>query len=182
MPIILEALGSHHKRDDFDCGEESLNRYLRQYASQHQKKNIGRVYVAVEVGQQKVLGYYTLANGAVSFASVPSAKGLPREYPIPVILLARIAVDNSMRGQGMGAALLFDALKRAAEVAEVSAAYAVIVDALHDQAKSFYLHYDFDESLDDPLRLFLPLSDVRALLAQISPAKSSLDKRIVPIT
>lgn len=171
MPLIFEPLSSQHKRDDFDCGEETLNRYLRQYASQHQKKNIGRVFVAVEVGQQKVLGYYTLANGSVAFASVPDAKGLPREYPIPVILLARLAVDNSMRGQGLGAALLFDALKRAAEVAEVSAAYAVIVDALHEQAKRFYLHYEFEESLDDPLRLFLPLSDIRALLAQLPPTK-----------
>jgi GNAT superfamily N-acetyltransferase len=171
LPLTFESLSSHHQRDDFDCGEEPLNRYLRQYASQHQKKNIGRVYVAVEVGQPKVLVYYTLTNGSVAFASVPKAKGLPREYPIPVILLARLAVDHSMRGQGLGAALLFDALKRAAEVAEVSAAYAVIVDALHEQAKRFYLHYEFEESLDDPLRLFLPLSDIRALLAQLPPAK-----------
>lgn len=78
MPLLFELLGSYHKRDDFNCGEAPLNRYLRQYASQHQKKNIGRVYVAVEVGQPKVLEYYTLANGSVAFASVPQAKGLPR--------------------------------------------------------------------------------------------------------
>jgi len=143
---------------------------LRQYASQHQKKNIGRVYVAIEPGEQRVLGYYTLANGSVEFQSVPQAKGLPCEYPIPVILLARLAVDRTTQGQGLGAVLLFDALKRAAEASEVSAAYAVIVDALDEQAKKFYLHYHFEESLDDPMRLFLPMHDIRKLLSQVQPA------------
>ncbi len=167
LQISIEPLNAGHERDTFDCGEESLNRYLRQYAGQHQKKNVGRVYVAVERGARRALGYYTLANGSVEFASVPRSKGLPREYPIPVILLARLAVDRTAQGQGLGAVLLFDALRRAAEAAEVSAAYAVIVDALHDAAKKFYLHYHFEESLDDPMRLFLPMHDLRALLAHL---------------
>jgi GNAT superfamily N-acetyltransferase len=134
---------------------------------QHQKKNIGRVYVAVDPDERLVLGYYTLANGSVEFRSVPKSKGLPREYPIPVILLARLAIDRSAQGQGLGAVLLYDALKRAAETSQVSAAYAVIVDALNEQAKNFYLHYNFEESLDDPMRLFLPMHDIHALLSQI---------------
>lgn len=166
-PISIEPLAARHQREAFDCGEETLNRYLRQYASQHQKKNIGRVYVAIEPGESRVLGYYTLANGSVAFESAPRAKGLPREYPIPVILLARLAIDRTTQGQGLGATLLFDALKRAAEVSQVSAAYAVIVDALHERAKEFYLHYHFEESLDDPMRLFLPMHDIRALLNQV---------------
>jgi GNAT superfamily N-acetyltransferase len=166
-PISIEPLAARHQREGFDCGEESLNRYLRQYASQHQKKNIGRIYVAVETEENRVVGYYTLANGSVSFESVPQAKGLPPEYPIPVILLARLAIDHTMQGQGLGAVLLFDALKRAADVSQVSAAYAVIVDALNDQAKKFYLHYQFEESLDDSMRLFLPMHDIRSLLDQI---------------
>lgn len=168
-PLSIEPLGAKHRREDFDCGEDSLNRYLRQYASQHQKKNIGRVYVVVEKDDHRVLGYYTLANGSVEFQSVPQTKGLPREYPIPVILLARLAVDRTTQGQGLGAVLLYDALKRAAEASEVSAAYAVIVDAIDEQAKKFYLHYDFEESLDDPMRLFLPMHDIRALLSQVRP-------------
>ncbi len=167
LPVSIELLAARHQRDDFDCGDLSLNRYLRQYASQHQKKNIGRVYVAVEPGQSRVLGYYTLVNGSAEFQSVPQAKGLPREYPIPVILLARLAVDRTMQGQGLGAVLLFDALKRAAEASQVSAAYAVIVDALNDGAKKFYWHYQFEESLDNPMRLFLPMHDIAALLAQV---------------
>jgi N-acetylglutamate synthase-like GNAT family acetyltransferase len=112
-----------------------------------------------------VVGYYTLASGSVAFHGVPRAKGLPREYPIPVILLARLAVDLSMRGRGLGGVLLFDALERSAEVSQVSAVYAVIVDALDERAKAFYQHYHFEESLDDPLRLFLPMHDIRKLLA-----------------
>lgn len=169
LSVSIELLGAKHRREDFDCGEDALNRYLRQYASQHQKKNIGRVYVAVEGDDRRVLGYYTLANGSVEFQSVPQAKGLPREYPIPVILLARLAVDRTAQGQGLGAVLLYDALKRSAEASQVSAAYAVIVDALNEQAKKFYLHYDFEESLDDPMRLFLPMQDIRALLSQDKP-------------
>ena len=168
MPTLtFEPLRSHHQRAEFDCGEESLNRYLRQYASQHQRKNIGRVYVVVAPGDDRVLGYYTLANGSVEFQSVPHAKGLPKEYPIPVILLARLAVDRSMQGQGLGAMLLFDALRRAVAAAETSAAYAVIVDALHESAKAFYQRHHLEESLDNPLRLFLPLHDIVALLEKL---------------
>lgn len=166
-PISIEPLAGQHQREEFDCGEESLNRYLRQYASQHQKRNIGRAYVAVEKGERRVLGYYTLANGSVTFQSVPQAKGLPREYPIPVILLARLAIDITTQGQGLGAVLLFDALKRAVEASQVSAAYALIVDAMHEKAKAFYLHYRFEESLDDPMRLFLPMHDIKTLLNQV---------------
>lgn len=166
LQVSIELLNAGHHREGFDCGEESLNRYLRQYASQRQKKNLGRIYVATAQGDRRALGYYTLANGSVTFQSVPRSKGLPREYPIPVILLARLAIDKSMQGKGLGAVLIFDALKRAAEVAEISAAYAVIVDALNEKAKAFYLHYHFEESLDDPMRLFLPMHDIRALLSK----------------
>lgn len=169
LPIVIEPLATRHRRENFDCGQDSLNRYLRQYASQHQKKDIGRVYVAVPPGESNVIGYYTLANGSVEFRSVPQSRGLPREYPIPVILLARLAVDRTAHGQGVGAVLLFDALKRATEASQVSAAYAVIVDALDENARKFYLHYDFEESLDDPMRLFLPVRDIKALLSGSQP-------------
>ncbi|MBK9316191.1 MAG: GNAT family N-acetyltransferase [Acidobacteria bacterium] len=165
--ISIEPLSAEHRREDFDCGEDPLNRYIRQYASQHQKKNIGRVYVAVEPGEKRVIGYYTLANGSVAFENVPKSKGLPREYPIPVVMLARLAIDRTMQGQGVGAVLLFDALKRSAEASRVIAAYAVIVDALNDRAKEFYLHYQFEEGLADPMRLFLPMQDILSLLDQI---------------
>lgn len=162
--IIIELLKSEHERKGFDCGEETLNRYLQQYASQHQKKNVGRVYVARQIDENEVKGYYTLANASVEFQSVPRAKGLPKEYPIPVILLARLAIDKSMQGQGLGGVLLIDALKRAVKVSEISATYAVIVDAIDEKAKAFYLRYRFEESLDDELRLFLPMQDIKKAL------------------
>ncbi|MBO0859459.1 MAG: GNAT family N-acetyltransferase [Chloracidobacterium sp.] len=166
LHITIEQLNAGHEREGFDCAEESLNRYLLQYASQHQKKNIGRVYVASTQNESHVLGYYTLANGSVTFQSAPRSEGLSREYPIPVILIARLAIDISLQGKGLGATLIYDALKRVDEVAEIFAAYAVIVDALNEQAKSFYLHYRFEECLDDPMRLFLPMRDIHALLAK----------------
>jgi GNAT superfamily N-acetyltransferase len=162
--IIIELLKSEHERKEFDCGEETLNRYLQQYASQHQKKNFGRVYIARQVDGNEVKGYYTLANASVEFQSVPKAKGLPKEYPIPVILLARLAIDKSMQGQGLGGVLLIDALKQSVKVSEISAVYAVIVDAIDEKAKAFYLRYRFEESLDDPLRLFLPMQDIKKVL------------------
>ena len=165
--FIFVPLNANHQRDLFDCGEESLNRYLKQYASQHQKKNVGRVYVAVKAGAPRVFGYYTLANGSVAFQSVPKAKGLPREYPIPVILLARLAVDVTTQGTGLGAMLLLDALQRSFQVSNASAAYAVIVDALHEKARAFYEHYHFEASLDDPLRLFLPMHEIANFLQQV---------------
>jgi len=114
LQISIEQLSAGHEREGFDCGEESLNRYLLQYASQHQKKNIGRVYVATAQNDSRVLGYYTLANGSVTFQSAPRSKRLPREYPIPVILPGRLAIERSMPGKGLGATLIYDALKRAA--------------------------------------------------------------------
>ncbi len=166
-PVLIETLSSNHRREGFDCGVEALNRYLKQYATQQQKKKIGRVYVAVPPGESRVPGYYTLANGSVSFESVPQGRGLPHEYPIPVVLLARLAIDRTMQGQGLGAVLLFDALNRAAEASLISAAHAVIVDALNERSREFYLHYHFEESLDDPWRLFLPMHDILSLLRRI---------------
>lgn len=147
MKFSIESLGANHVRDGFDCGEESLNRYLYQYALQHQRKNMGRVYVAVRPKENMILGYYTLANGSVSFHTVPKAANLPQTYPIPVILLARLAIDRKVQGQGLGSVLLFDALKRAVAASQLSAAYAIMVDALHDKAKKFYQHFHFEESL-----------------------------------
>lgn len=163
LSISIEALNSQHQRLGFNCGQDSLNRYLLQYASQHQKKNIGRVYLATKIGEKQILGYYTLANGSVEFATVPNSKGLPKDYPIPVVLLARLAIDQSMQGQGLGAVLLADSIKRVLSVSEITAVYALIVDAIDQKAKSFYLHYQFEESLDDPMRLFLPIQDLKKL-------------------
>jgi GNAT superfamily N-acetyltransferase len=116
--------------------------------------------VAVERGETVVKGYYTITSGAVSFKVVP--ENLLR-HPVPVVLLARLAVDRTTRGEGLGAMLLLHALKRAQDVSEQLGMHAVAVDALNDSARAFYLKYGFTELLDDPLHLFLPIKKIRQL-------------------
>ena len=109
-PVLLTK---DHDRDTFDCGVQALNDYLKKYALQNQKKHAARTYVATRAN--RIVGYYSLAYGAVSLEEAPLRvkSGLPR-HPIPVILLARLAVDSTEQGQGLGAALLKDALLRTA--------------------------------------------------------------------
>ncbi len=156
----IERLSSAHDRSSFDCGEQALDDYLRRYAGQHDRKGLGRTYVAVERGGSVVKGYYTIASGAVSFEIVP--ENLPR-HPVPVILLARLAVDRTVRGRGLGTMLLLHALKRAQNVSEQLGVHAVAVDALNDSARAFYLKYGFSALLDDPLHLFLSIKKIRHL-------------------
>ncbi len=158
--LIIERLSSHHDRSQFDCGVELLNVYLQRYASQHQRKGVGRTYVATEEGAARVLGYYTISAGAVDFDTVP--ENLPR-HPIPVALIGRLAVDISARGRGLGETLLFHALGSAQRVAEIAGVYAVVVDALDLQAKSFYMKYGFKELADDQLHLYLPMRTINKL-------------------
>ncbi|HTF38767.1 MAG TPA: GNAT family N-acetyltransferase [Blastocatellia bacterium] len=157
---IVEKLSSHHDRSDFDCGVEELNVYLQKYSTQHQRKGVGRTYVATEQGPARVLGYYTISASAVDFDTVP--ENLPR-HPIPVALIGRLAVDISARGWGLGETLLIHALGSAQRVAEIAGVYAVVVDALDQRAKSFYLKYGFKELADDDLHLYLPMRTIKRL-------------------
>lgn len=158
--LIIERLSSPQDRSEFDCGVAELNVYLQKYASQHQRKGVGRTYVATEEGAARVLGYYTISAGAVDFDTIP--ENLPR-HPIPVALIGRLAVDISARGRGLGETLLFHALGSAQRVAEIAGVYAVVVDALDRDAKSFYLKYGFKELADDQLHLYLPMRTINKL-------------------
>jgi GNAT superfamily N-acetyltransferase len=158
--LIIEPLSSKHDRSSFDCGEPSLNTYLRQYARQNDEKGLGRTYVAVETGQTRVAGYYTISTGAVTFEQVPEK--LP-SYPIPIVHLGRLAVDLSSQGKRLGEFLLVDALKRATLASEELGIYAVEVRALNDSARRFYLKYGFTPLLDDELHLSLSMKTIRKL-------------------
>ncbi len=159
-PYIIEPLSASHDREPFDCGEPSLNDFLKRFARQNDEKGLGRTFVAVEAGSPAIKGYYTLSNGSLKFDNVPEK--LPR-YPIPVAHLGRLAVDVSARGQGLGEYLLLDALARIAAVAGQIGIYAIEVYALSEQAKNFYLKYGFRPLLDDALHLYLPMKAVRKL-------------------
>jgi GNAT superfamily N-acetyltransferase len=157
---IVEPLGAEHDRDAFDCEENSLNEFLKKYARQNDEKGLGRTFVAVKPGDPTIIGYYTIASGAVRFDTVPEK--LPR-YPIPVAHLGRLAVDKQARGQGVGAFLLIDALRRIAQVADQLGIYAVEVNALNESAKQFYLKYGFTPLNDDPQHLYLSMKKIRKL-------------------
>jgi GNAT superfamily N-acetyltransferase len=157
----VERLDRSHGRGEFTCGKAPLDSFLRTLVSQYEKRRLGRTYVVVRPGEKRVLGYYTLASGAVAFENLPeqATKKLPR-HPVSVILLARLAVDQSVQGQGLGDFLLADALRGCLSLAQPLGVHAVAVDAIDDQAKAFYERYGFVALQDDPLHLYLPMATV----------------------
>lgn len=160
-PFIIEPLTANHNREAFDCGEESLNDFLKRFARQNNEKGLGRSFVAVKSGESKIYGYYTISSGALSFDTIPEK--LPR-YPIPVVHLGRLAVDEAAKGQKLGQALLADALTRAVSVADQLGIYAVEVYALNETAREFYLKFGFTELLDDRWHLYLTIKKIRKLM------------------
>jgi len=151
-----------HDRAAFDCGVPSLNQYLQRSARQNQEKDIGRTYVLVEPGQVRVWAYYTLSSASVEFEEYPENAGLPH-YPIPAILLARLAVDKQRHGEGLGRDSLLHALGIARRHADSVAAAIVIVEAIDEAAQTFYEKYGF-RPLNKPGRhLYLTLKQIRQL-------------------
>jgi GNAT superfamily N-acetyltransferase len=137
----------------------AVNDYLKRYALQNQKKHAARTYVATR--GNRIVGYYSLAYGSVSLEEAPQTlkSGLPR-HPIPVILLARLAVDSTEQGHGLGAALLKDALLRTIQAAGIAGLRAMLVHAKDDAAKSFYEKFGFEPLPIDAYHLFLRVSDI----------------------
>jgi len=168
---VIEPLGRQHERGGFSCGKAPLDKFLHALVSQYEKRNLGRTYVAVRPGESHVTGYYTLVSGAISFDHVPSehAKKLPR-HSVPAILLARLAVDESSRGQGFGRVLLINALRRCFELSKQIGVHAVEVDAIDDEARSFYERHGFLPLLDNPLHLFMPMTSVEKAFGDASDA------------
>jgi GNAT superfamily N-acetyltransferase len=159
---LIERLHASHERDAFCCGKGALDEFLKTRAGQYERKGIGRTFVAVLHDSKRVLGYYTLAAGAIPFANLPKpqSKKLPK-HPVPVILLGRLAVDQTARRRGLGEYLLFDAFERCLAAAEEVGAYAVEVQAIDEEAQRFYKKYGFVQLPDQPLRMFLPIETIR---------------------
>ncbi len=147
-------------RKKFDCGNEYLNQYLKNYATQDIKRSLSYMQVAVSLEEtSKILGYYTFSAGSIGFEELPSQKKMPK-YPIPIARIGRLAVDISVQGKGLGKELLMDALYRAKRLASTEIGIAaVIVDAKDENAKSFYLKYGF-QSLRNPLILFISIKTI----------------------
>lgn len=156
----IEKLQPHHAVDAFDCGQDALNRFLQQYALPTQLSGGAHTYVGV--ADDTVIGYYALAAGSVEHAQAPERvkKGLAK-HAIPVMLLARLAVDLRWQQQGVGAALLKDATLRTLQAAEIAGIRALVVHAKDEGARQFYERFDFHPSPTDPLHLFILLKDLR---------------------
>jgi predicted N-acetyltransferase YhbS len=154
-------LDARHDLSVFDCGVPALNNYLKRFALANQRNQSARTYVATR--GERVVGYYTLAAAAARREETPTrvAKGLAA-HPVPVILLARLAVDGSEQGMGLGSGLLKDALLRALQAADIVGCRAVMVHAKDEGAKAFYQRFGFEPSPTDPFRLFLLMKDVKA--------------------
>jgi GNAT superfamily N-acetyltransferase len=152
-----------HEVADFDCAAAPLNDYLRKHAWQNQRNRSARTYVALR--GTRVVGYYSLAAASVQRddATPRLAKGLAK-HPIPVILLARLAVDQTEKGKGLGAALLKDALLRSLQAADIIGCRAVLVHAKDQQAQAFYRKYGFESSPIDEFHLYLLIKDIQASL------------------
>jgi GNAT superfamily N-acetyltransferase len=159
---VIGKLDRSHIVETFDCGHQDLNRFLCRFALGSQIAGSAQTYVATS--GERVLGYYSLAVGAVTHAEAPVrvAKGLAR-HPIPVMLLARLAVDHTAKGQGLGAALLHDALARTLQAADIAGIRAILVHAKNDEARRFYEHFDFDPSPTDDYHLYLLLKELRKI-------------------
>ncbi len=149
-------------RDNFDCGVPELNEYLKKYARQNQRKGIAKTWVAIpQDGDGQVAGYYAIGMAELERESLPEnyKKGLPR-YPLPVMRIGKLAVNQSMQGRRLGETLLIDAFNRVIRLSEDIGVLGVIVDALNEQAKGFYLQYGFIPLEGDELALFIPITRI----------------------
>lgn len=161
--LRIEKLQRDHAVEAFDCGSEPLNRFLIRYAWQNQQAGSSQTYVALD--GQTVVGYFTLVVGQVEFDAAPERmkKGLAR-HPVPIMLLARLAIAVSWQGKGLGSGLLKDAMLRTLQAAEIAGIRAFVVHAKDDEAKAFYERFDFIPSPSDSHHLFRLIKDLRALL------------------
>lgn len=160
-----EPLRSKHRLEGFDCGEGSLTEWLARYARHTEAAGSARVFVTTEDGTQ-VVGYFALAVGEAqpAHATERLLEGQPQGRAVPVVILARLAVDQVHQGEGLGVSLLQDAMLRFATVAEHAGARALVAHAVDEHARSFYLRFGFEPSPTDDLHLTLLAKDLRKLL------------------
>ena len=158
----IEKLSKGHEFESFDCGIEPLNSFLRRFALSNQSAGAANTYVAAL--SEREVGYYSLSAASVEFAQAPERlrKGLAR-HPVPVMLLARLAIDHTWQGKGLGAALLRDALRRTLAAADIVGIRAIMVHAKDEKARRFHEHFNFDPSPFDSLHMFLLLKEINRL-------------------
>jgi ribosomal protein S18 acetylase RimI-like enzyme len=162
--FVIAPLSPNHGRQAFSCGVDPLDRYLQTQATQDIRRRIANCFVATSANSNIIAGYYTFSAASVPMLDLPSetAKRLPRYPVVPAALIGRLAIDRQYRGRGLGAALLFDAIARAARAD--TAIFAVLVDAKDDAAAAFYRHHGFQPFAARPFTLFLAIGTALKLL------------------
>jgi GNAT superfamily N-acetyltransferase len=158
-----ELLADHHDIADFHSGEASLDDWLKRRERANQVSGASRTYVVCE--EKRVIGYYALAAGVVTVESAPGRFRRNMPSPIPVAVLARLAVEHDWHGRGIGSALFRDAARRVAYAADAIGIRGLVVHAISEEAKNFYLALGFDASPSEPMTLMVTLSDIRAALS-----------------
>lgn len=163
-PVPLER---KHPRKDFDCGDPVLNDWLVRYSIQNQKKGLSRSYVSLSKDKNSIAGFYTLAFGSVrkEESTEEVAHGAPA-HPIPVLVVARLAIDHKYQGIGLGRSLMRDAIIRAISASEIAGLRAVVVDAKDERAAAFYTHLGFTAIKQTPLFLMVTLKEAADLLSE----------------
>lgn len=157
-----EPLGDHHVLDDFTCGDESLDNWLKNRTREGQQRGSARTFVVCQ--ENRVVGYYSLAAGAVVRADAPGKLRRNMPDPIPVFVLGRMAVDLDFQGSGLGSALLKDAMIRTLTAANSIGAAALLVHALNDELRHYYQRFGFLEFPETSLTFFLPLTTIAQAL------------------
>jgi GNAT superfamily N-acetyltransferase len=157
---FIRKLAADDATDSFECGQATLDRYLQRYAWLNQTACSAQTYVAVP--DVSIVGYYSLSVAGVDWADAPDriSKGLAR-HPVPVMLLARLAVHFNWQGRGIGKALLRDALLRTLQAADIAGIRAMLVHAKDESARQWYLRWNFEPSPTNPLHLFLLMKDIQ---------------------
>jgi GNAT superfamily N-acetyltransferase len=161
-PLRVEKLRRDHAVDAFDCGRDELNRFLIRFALPNQQANASQTYVGLS--GDTVIGFYTLVVGQVTYDDAPErlTKGLAR-HPVPIMLLARLAVGVDRQGQGVGAGLLKDAMLRTLRAADIAGIRAFAVHAKDEDARRYYERFGFVMSPSDPFHLFVLIKDLRRI-------------------
>ena len=156
-------LTEQHDKAGFSCGTDSLDQWLKRRALKNQVQGASRTYVVCD--GTRVLAYYALASGAVASAGATGRFRRNMPDPIPVVVLGRLAIDRSLQGNGLGRALFRDAGLRVLQAASIIGVRGVLVDAISEEAKAFYLALGMSSSPIDPMTLLVTLSDLRASLS-----------------
>ncbi len=164
--LVIEPLNKSQHRDGFYCGSEPLDHYLKKQAGQDVRRRISQVFIARESSSTEVIGFYTLSALSIEASSLEDelAHKLPK-YPLPAALIGRLAVDQHHQGQGIGKALMVDALSRMVKASRLVAIHAAIVDAKDERAAEYYEAFGFQRFKGMPLRLYLPLATVEHLMS-----------------